>query len=266
MAPDMELDLAGRVVLVTGASRGIGLAVARALVAEGAQVAICSRDEAAIGAVAAELGDGATGFAADVRDDAAVAAFVAHAAATFGRLDAVVNNAGRFGGGPVLALTDEALHEGLDTKVAAGLRVVRHTLAHLRASDRAAVVNVSGITAEMVIPGAGVTAMGNAGLLTLTAYLAHELSADGVRVNGIVPGYTLTGVWRDRAQALADEEGLDLEQAEHAILERRGIAHARWGTAEEIADVVVFLLSRAARFVNGTVLRADGGQSPAVDY
>ena len=259
----MELDLAGRVVLVTGASRGIGLAVARALIAEGAQVAICSRDEAAIGAVAAELGDEATGFAADVRDDAAV---VAQAAATFGRLDAVVNNAGRFGGGPVLALTDEALHEGLDTKVAAGLRVVRHALPHLRASDRAAVVNVSGITAEMVIPGAGVTAMGNAGLLTLTAYLSHELAADGVRVNAIVPGYTLTGVWRERAQALADEEGLDLQQAEHAILERRGIAHARWGAAEEIADVVVFLLSRAARFVNGTVLRADGGQSPAVDY
>jgi NAD(P)-dependent dehydrogenase (short-subunit alcohol dehydrogenase family) len=69
-----------------------------------------------------------------------------------------------------------------------------------------------------------------------------------------------------RARALADEEGLDLEQAEHAILERRGIAHARWGTAEEIADVVVFLPSHAARFVNGTVLRADGGQAPAVDY
>ena len=174
-------------------ARGIGLAVARALVAEGARVAICSRDEAAIRAVAAELGDGATGFAADVRDDAPVAAFVAHAAATFGRLDAVVNDAGRFGGSPVLELTDEALHEGLDTKVAAGLRVVRHALPHLRASDRAAVVNVSGITAEMVIPGAGVTAMGNAGLLTLTAYLAHELAADGVRVNGIVPGYTLDG-------------------------------------------------------------------------
>jgi NAD(P)-dependent dehydrogenase (short-subunit alcohol dehydrogenase family) len=178
----------------------------------------------------------------------------------------VVNNAGRFGGGPVLDLSDAALREGLDTKVAAALRVVRHALPHLRAGDRAAVVNVSGITAEMIIPGAGVTAMGNAGLLTLTAYLAHELAADGVRVNAIVPGYTLTGVWRERARALAGEEGLGLEQAEHAILERRGIAHARWGTAEEIADVVVFLLSRAARFVNGTVLRADGGQSPAVDY
>jgi 3-oxoacyl-[acyl-carrier protein] reductase len=178
----------------------------------------------------------------------------------------VVNNAGRFGGGPVIELSDEALHEGLDTKIAGALRVLRHARRHLRASDRPSVVNVSGITAEMVIPGAAVTAMGNAGLLTLTAYLAHELRADGVRVNGVVPGYTLTGVWADRAQALADAEGLDLASAKQEILDRRGLGHARWAVAEDIADVVVFLLSRAARFVNGTVLRVDGGQSPAVDY
>ena len=98
----MELDLSGRVALVTGAGPGIGLAVARALVAEGAQVAICSRDAAAIAAAAAQLGDNAIVPAADVRDDAAVAAFVAHAAATFGRLDAVVDNAGRFVNGTVL--------------------------------------------------------------------------------------------------------------------------------------------------------------------
>jgi NAD(P)-dependent dehydrogenase (short-subunit alcohol dehydrogenase family) len=262
----MELDLADRVVLVTGGSRGIGRAVAEALLAEGARVAICSRDETACLGAARELGAAVEGFAADVGDDAAVRALVAHVVERFGRLDAVVNNAGRFGGGPVLELSDEALHEGLDTKVAGALRVVRHARPHLRASDRPAVVNVSGITAEKVIPGAAVTAMGNAALLTLTAYLAHELRADGVRVNGVVPGYTLTGVWAERAQALADAEGLSFEEAKQAILDRQGMGHAQWGTAEEIADVIVLLLSRATRFVNGTVLRADGGQLPAVDY
>ena len=260
----MELDLRDRVVLVTGGSRGIGRAVAQALVAEGAHVAICSRDAATCLEAADELG--AHGFAADVAEDAAVSAVVAHVIERFGRLDAVVNNAGRFGGGPVIELGDDALDEGLDTKVAGALRVVRHARPHLSTSDRASVVNVSGVTAEMVIPGAAVTAMGNAGLLTLTAYLAHELRADGVRVNAVVPGYTLTGVWADRARALAEAEGLDLEQAKQAILDRRGLGHARWATAEEIADVIVFLLSRAARFVNGTALRVDGGQSPAVDY
>jgi NAD(P)-dependent dehydrogenase (short-subunit alcohol dehydrogenase family) len=260
----MELDLRDRVVLVTGGSRGIGRAVAQALLAEGAHVAICSRDAATCLETADELG--AHGFAADVGVDAAVSALVADVIERFGRLDAVVNNAGRFGGGPVIELGDDALHEGLDTKVAGALRVVRHARPHLSTSDRAAVVNVSGVTAEMVIPGAAVTAMGNAGLLTLTAYLAHELRADGVRVNAVVPGYTLTGVWADRARALAEAEDLDFEQAKQAILDRRGLGHARWATAEEIADVIVFLLSRAARFVNGTTLRVDGGQSPAVDY
>jgi NAD(P)-dependent dehydrogenase (short-subunit alcohol dehydrogenase family) len=262
----MELDLAGRVVLVTGGSRGIGHAVARALIAEGAHVAICSRDEATCLAAAAELGDGAAGFVADVRDEDAVAALVARVVERFGRLDAVVNNAGRFGGGPVTDLGDEALHVGLDTKVAGALHVVRQALPHLCESDRAAIVNVSGITAEKVIAGAGVTAMGNAGLLTLTAYLTQELMGDGVRVNGVVPGYTLTGVWRDRAQALADAEGLSLEDAKQAILDRQGLGHARWGTADEVADVIVLLLSRATRFVNGAVLRVDGGQWPAVGY
>jgi NAD(P)-dependent dehydrogenase (short-subunit alcohol dehydrogenase family) len=260
----VELDLSGRVVLVTGASRGIGHAVARALIAEGAHVAICSRDEATCLAAAAQLGDGAAAFAVDVRDEAAVGALVAQTIERFGRLDSVVNNAGRFGGGSVTELGDEALHVGLDTKVAGALHVVRQALPHLRASDRATVVNVSGITAEKVIAGAGVTAMGNAGLLTLTAYLTQELMADGVRVNGVVPGYTLTGVWRDRAQALADAEGLSLDEAKQAILDRQGLGHARWGTPEEVADVIVLLLSRATRFVNGAVLRVDGGQWPAV--
>jgi NAD(P)-dependent dehydrogenase (short-subunit alcohol dehydrogenase family) len=262
----MELDLTGRVVLVTGASRGIGHAVARALVVEGARVAICSRDEATCLAAATQLGESAAGFVADVRDEAAVGALVAQVVERFGRLDAVVNNAGRFGGGPVTELDDEALHFGLDTKLAGALHVVRHALPHLRASDRSAVVNVSGITAEKVIAGAGVTAMGNAGLLTLTAYLAQELMADGVRVNGVVPGYTLTEVWRDRAQALANAEGLSLEEAEQAILDRQGLGHARWGTAEEVADVIVVLLSRAMRFVTGAVVRVDGGQWPAIGY
>jgi NAD(P)-dependent dehydrogenase (short-subunit alcohol dehydrogenase family) len=262
----MDLDLAGRVVLVTGGSRGIGRAVAETLLAEGARVAICSRHETTCLAAARELGPEAAGFAADVGDDAAVRALVAHVIERFGRLDAVVNNAGRFGGGPVIELSDEALHEGLDTKVAGALRVMRHARPHLRAGDRPSVVNVSGLTAEMVIPGAAVTAVGNAGLLTLTAYLAYELRPDGVRVNAVVPGYTLTGVWAERAQALADAEGLGFDEAKQAILDRRGLGHAQWATAPDIADAIVFLLSRAARFVNGTVLRVDGGQSPHLDY
>ena len=166
----MDLGLVERVVLITGGRRGIGFAIAEALLEEGARVAICGRRDEAAGTEAAErLGPRAGAFTADVRRDDDVRRLVVEVVERFGRLDAVVNNAGRFGGGPVAELTDERLHEGTDTKIVGALRVVRHALPHLRASDQARIVNVSGISAESVIPGAAVTAVGNSGLLAFTA-------------------------------------------------------------------------------------------------
>jgi NAD(P)-dependent dehydrogenase (short-subunit alcohol dehydrogenase family) len=262
----MNLELNERVVLVTGASRGIGYAIAKSLVDEGARVAICARDADATTRAATELGADCGGFCADVSDDASVAGLIDEVVARYGRLDAVVNNAGRFGGGPALQLTDEAFMDGFDVKAAGDLRVVRHALPHLRESDQARVVNVSGVSAQKVTPGALVTAVANSGVLTLTSYLARELIADRILVNAVIPGYTLTGVWADRAAALAQAEGLTQTEAEQRILELQDMGHARWGEPEEIAQVVVFLLSGAARFVNGVSLRVDGGQFGVVDY
>src|SRR5712691_517084 len=132
----MDLGLAGRGVLVTGGSRGIGFAIAETLVEEGARVAICGRDEASCTEAAERLGPDVVALAADVRNDEDVRRLVAGVVARLGRLDAVVNNAGRFGGGPVTALGEEAVAEGTDTKVGGALRVVRHALPHLRASDQ----------------------------------------------------------------------------------------------------------------------------------
>jgi NAD(P)-dependent dehydrogenase (short-subunit alcohol dehydrogenase family) len=262
----MDLQLKDRVVLVTGGSRGIGYAIAKVLVEEGAQVAICARDGEASTAAAAEIGTVCGGFCTDVADDASVARLIDDVIARFGRLDAVVNNAGRFGGGPIAQLTDDALVDGFDTKVMGDLRVVRHALPHLRRSDQPRVINVSGISAQRVTPGAVVTAVANAGVLTLTSYLAHELNADGILVNAVIPGYTLTGVWADRAAALAEAEGVTQAAAEQLILDRQAMGHTRWGEPEEVARVVVFLLSGAAGFVNGVSLRVDGGQFAVVDY
>lgn len=261
----MDFGLENRIVLVTGGSRGIGKAIARAAVAEGASVVICGRDDAIGRSVVAELGHETCSWrSCDVSDDRQIEQLVEHVLDRYGRLDAVVNNAGRFGGGPASELRAQGLHEGIDTKVLGTLQLVRAALPALRESDQARVVNISGITAQRVIPGAAVTAIANAGVITLTSYLAHELLSAAVNVNCIIPGYVLSEIWQGRAQDVADAEGLSLEDGLHLILERMGMDHARWGTPEEIASAVVFLLSAQASFINGAAFRVDGGQFAAV--
>jgi NAD(P)-dependent dehydrogenase (short-subunit alcohol dehydrogenase family) len=256
----VDLGLQDRVVLVTGSNRGIGLAIARSAIAEGAIVALCGRDAALGERVAEELGPGrAAWFTADVSNAAQVAGLPARVLERLGRLDAVVNNAGRFGGGQAIDLVPEGIHEGIDTKVGGAVGLIRAALPELRRSDQARVVNIGGISAQRVTPGAAVTAIANAGVATMSGYLAQELAPDGITVNCVIPGYVLTDVWRERARVLADAAGLTEEEGLQAVLDRQGL-QGRWGDPAEIADVVVFLLSAQARFVSGAAFRVDGAQ------
>lgn len=261
----MDLGLSNRVVLITGANRGIGRAIARAAVAEGATVVVLGRNVEACQDTVRELGpERSSWVACDVAEPDQAQAMIAEVVKRHGRLDAVVNNAGRFGGGPITSLSPEALREGLDTKVVGALAVVQAALPALRRSDQARVLNISGVSAQRVTPGAAVTAIANSGMVTLTAYLARELMDDGINVNCLIPGYTLTGPWIARAQALADAEGLSLEAAQQQILARQDMGHSRWGLDIEIAEPAVFLLSAQARFINGASFRVDGGQFLAI--
>jgi NAD(P)-dependent dehydrogenase (short-subunit alcohol dehydrogenase family) len=256
----MDLGLQGRVVLVTGSNRGIGRAIARSAAAEGAIVAMCGRTEELGLEAVAELGeDRASWFTVDVTDPEAVGALPAAVMGRLGRLDAIVNNAGRFGGGPAVELTAEGIHDGIDTKVAGAVGLVRAALPALRGSDQARVVNIGGISAQRVTPGAAVTAIANAGMATVSGYLAQELAPDGITVNCVIPGYVLSEVWRGRADAVAAAEGLTAEAGLQRVLDLQGLA-GRWGDPSEIADVVVFLLSAQARFVSGAAFRVDGAQ------
>jgi 3-oxoacyl-[acyl-carrier protein] reductase len=256
----VDLGLDGRVVLVTGSNRGIGRAIAQSAAAEGALVALCGRDAQLGAAAVADLGAArAAWFTADITDPDAVAALPGAVVARFGRLDAVVNNAGRFGGGPAVELTASAIGEGIDTKVAGAVGLVRAALPWLRESDQARVVNIGGISAHRVTPGAAVTAIANAGMATVSGYLAQELWGDGVTVNCVIPGYVLSEVWRGRAADVAAAEGLSPEAGLQRVLDLQGLA-GRWGLPSEIADVVVFLLSAQARFMSGAAFRVDGAQ------
>jgi NAD(P)-dependent dehydrogenase (short-subunit alcohol dehydrogenase family) len=261
----MDLNLTGRLILVTGANRGIGRAIAEACVAEGANIAVVGRNAAAGAETVQTLGPGrASWHACDVSDADQISAMVADVADRHGRIDVVVNNAGRFGGSPIAELKPEALREGLDTKVVGAMLVTQAALPHLRRSDQARVLNISGVTAQRITPGVAVTAIANSGMIALTAYLARELIDDGINVNCLIPGYTLTGAWQGRAEALAAAEGLSFDEACQEILRRQDMGHSRWGEAREIAEVAAFLLSGKAGFVNGASFRVDGGQFLAV--
>jgi NAD(P)-dependent dehydrogenase (short-subunit alcohol dehydrogenase family) len=257
----MDMNLKGRVVIVTGANRGIGRAIAESAAGEGAIVAILARDAAASAETVEALGaDKAFAVTCDVTDGQSIIRAVAEIEARHGRVDAVVNNAGRFGGGPIAVLGAAGAREGFETKVVGSLALVQAALPALRKSDQPRVVNVSGISAQRIMPGAAVTAMANASMITLTAYLARELIADRINVNCVIPGYILTDPWRRRTQDLADTEGLSFDEALVEVLKRVDMGHARWGASAEIADVVTFLLSGKAGFVNGAAFRIDGGQ------
>ena len=154
----MDFGLEDRVVLVTGGSRGIGKAIARAALAEGATVVICGRNDDVGRGVVSQFGQEKCSWrSCDVSDDREIEQLLEHVLDRHGRIDAVVNNAGRFGGGPASELRAEGLHEGIDTKVLGTLQLVRAALPALRESDQARVINISGITAQRVIPGAAVT-------------------------------------------------------------------------------------------------------------
>ena len=261
----MDLGLTGRVALVTGGSRGLGYAIARRLRDEGAQVVICGRDEGACRTAAGELG--ADPEVADVADEASVAGLIGRVLDRHGRLDVLVNNAGRFTGGPLNATPERAWREGFDVKALGVVHTTRYAREALIASDQARVVNISGITSELVVPGVAVTALANSAMTTLTAYLAHDLRPYGVTVNCVVPGYTLSEVWRDRVAAYAADHDLSEERARSAILAERGMGpDARWGTPDELAAVVTFLVSGPASYVSGATIRADAAQLPVVSH
>jgi 3-oxoacyl-[acyl-carrier protein] reductase len=252
----MNLGLAGKVGLVTGASRGIGRAVAQELAAEGMRLALVARSRDLLEELAASLPVETLVVAIDLRDAQAPAAAVAAAVERFGGLEVLVNNAGATKRGDFLTLPDSDWEDGFALKFYGAMRCSRAAWPHLQRSG-GAIVNVVGVggrtgSAEFTIGGSV-----NAAILNLTKCLADRGVTDGIRVNAINPGSIATERLHGRVRSFASERGLDESAAATELA--RAMRVARFGEPAEIAQVVAFLASPRASYCQGVVMEVDGG-------
>ena len=245
----MAFDFSGKRVVVAGGSRGIGRAIALGFAAAGADVSVCARGAATLEATAAELaahGHRVHAAPCDLADAASVAGYISAAAATLGGIDVLVNNASGFGMGD-----DEAgWAAGLSVDVMAMVRASHAALPALR--PEASIIHISSISGLAPSTRAPAYAAVKAAMMSYTRSQAAMLAPRGVRVNCIAPGSIEFpgGVWDQR------------KRAGDALYDRtiKGIPFGRMGTADEIAEVALFLASHHARWVTGQVLAVDGGQ------
>jgi 2-deoxy-D-gluconate 3-dehydrogenase len=244
-------DLSGRVALVTGASRGIGAAMARALAAAGADVILhASRNEPAevAAAIATEHRVKASCLVADLEKREEADTLVPRAVAEAGRLDILVNNAGMIRRADAADYTDEDGDAVLEVDLSSVFRLCRAAGRHMLAQGRGKIVNIASLLTFQGGIRVPAYAAAKAGVAQLTKALANEWAGKGVNVNAIAPGYIRT----DNTRALVDDK---VRYAQ--ILER--IPAGRWGEPQDLAGAVVFLASPAADYVHGHVLVVDGG-------
>ena len=254
----MDLQLNGKVAIVTGASRGIGRSIARVLATEGVRLVLVARSKDQLEEVAVSCPVDTLVQVADLREPEAPAAVVAAAVAHFGQIDLLVNNAGATKRGDFLDLSDADWSDGFALKFFGAMRLSRAAWPHLQ-ERRGAIVNIVGVggrtgSAEFTIGGSV-----NAALLNLTKSLADRGIRDGVRVNAINPGAILTERLQGRVRSYAAEQGIEEEAAPDRMAQSLGVA--RFGEPEEIARAVAFLASPLAGYCQGSIVDVDGGQT-----
>ncbi|HMR50511.1 MAG TPA: SDR family oxidoreductase [Arachnia sp.] len=252
----MELGLRGRKAIVTGGTKGLGRAIAEELLREGAEVRICARHADEVAAAVAELGEGAGGRAADVREAGELAGFVEWAAGDMSGLDILVNNAGGAHPGTFETLAEESLVADFSVKVLSWFRAVKAALPFLRESPAARVINIGSVFARMPDNTFLSTTVNRAAGQNLTKALAQELAADGILVNAVNIGCVKTPQWANIHAKRAPEKTADEFFAGMAAGE---IPLGRFGEPEEVAGVVAFLASDRAGYITGAAIDVAGG-------
>ena len=242
----MKIDLTGRNAVVTGSTRGIGRAVAAALAESGARVAVVGRDREKAAAVAAEIGNGAKGFACDVSDTASVAQLIADVEKEFGGIDILVNNAGITRDNLVMRLKDEDWDDVINANLRGAFAAIRAASRGMMKKRAGRIINMASVVGLNGNKGQANYAASKAGLIALTKSVAKELGSRNILVNAIAPGFIET----EMTDAMTPEARAALNGL---------IPLERLGKTSDIASAVVFLASDHASYITGQVLVVDGG-------
>lgn len=255
----MDLGLKGKVALITGGSRGIGLRTARLFAAEGCNVAICGRDSDALTTAAAELRQVGVQVAAiqgDVTDATEAAQVVEQCVAELGGIDILINNVGGSTGGALFEATDEDWQRTFELNVFQIIRMIRLAAPHMRARGGGAIVNIASISGwEEQLVGSAQYGSSKAAQIFLTERLALELVHDNIRVNTVSPGSI---VWEDGSWDRFRQGNPE----SYANYVSDGFPMGRLGKPEEVADVIVFMASPRSNWVNGRHIPVDGLEQP----
>ncbi len=259
--PEIKLD--GQAALITGGGGGIGRASALALAAAGCDIAVIDVIPGRCDEVVAKvrtMGRRAIGIPGNVMDADVVAAAVDQAAATFGRLDVLVNNAGGVTWRAFSDLTEKNWRRHIDLNLISNLAATSSAIPHMIAGGRGgAIINVTSIEASRAAPGYAVYAACKAGINNLTRTLAVELSEHAIRVNAIAPDFTLTPGIQGNFTGPVDESAWPKLTAEQDEVLRRRIPLGRPGMDHECGNLVAFLASTLASYITGTIIPVDGG-------
>jgi 3-oxoacyl-[acyl-carrier protein] reductase len=255
----MNLQLTGKVAIITGSSRGLGLASARALVQEGCHVTICARGEARLNEAVQELrqaaqpGTRTAALVADLATESGVEEVVRHAIEVFGGIDILVNNVGLARGTGIVDTTDEIWREALDQTLFPAVRASRLVVPHMRQRGGGAILMIASIWGRESGGRMTYNAV-KAAEISLAKAMARELASDNIRVNSVAPGSIRFpgGSWDRRVQD--DPQGME-------EFVRRELPFGRFGQADEVGDVVAFLVSPRASWISGASVPVDGCQS-----
>lgn len=262
----MDLNLSGKVAVITGGNKGLGAASAHMLASEGAVLLLTARNSDMLEQTANDISKAHSAtvqtIAADLTDPAAANQIASTALEKFGRIDILINCAGASQGGVFWEIPDKVWQDSFDLKFLSTIRMMRAVMPTMREKKYGRIVSVIGNTGKQPNPKLLPGAAANAALLAVTKGLADEVAAEGIVINAVNPGPTRTERWNTLMVNLGESAGKSVDEVEAGFIDK--IPMNRLGEPEEIAQIIAFLASDAAANMTGTSITADGGWTQAL--